>query len=189
MRKIFLGLLFVTMSSFLGNKLDTGCSYEIQQYETPIVVNVIDEHEHRDSLFNEAVKIIKKYETMHGPEHYPYVGYGHMILPGDNLSLPISESEADSILRVDLKRKMSYFNCGFERNLLLGMLSYNVGQYRLIKKDGSPRSNVARILMSDSVDVAEAKSQYTNWRKWNGKVVKSIERRRIEEFNLIYPQS
>lgn len=30
--------------------------------------------------FEKAVIIIKKYETLHRPKDYPYVGYGHRVL-------------------------------------------------------------------------------------------------------------
>lgn len=141
-------------------------------------------------LFEDAVELIKKYESWHGPEHYPYIGYGHLIIPEDNLELPITEQQADSILRVDLRKKMDHFMGPFKTQLLLGMLSYNVGQYKLINEDGTPKSNVAKMLLDSCYfDVTEAKSEYTSWRKWNGKVIKSIESRRTEEFELIYPKS
>jgi len=54
-----------------------------------------------DSLFEVAVGIIKKYETLHQPRHWPLVGYGHLILPGEKFSRtkPLSEPEADALLR------------------------------------------------------------------------------------------
>ena len=33
--------------------------------------------------FERAVIIIKKFETLHRPKDYPYVGYGHRVLPGE----------------------------------------------------------------------------------------------------------
>ena len=30
-------------------------------------------------LFERAVLIIKKFETLHKPKHWPYVGYGHQV--------------------------------------------------------------------------------------------------------------
>lgn len=35
-------------------------------------------------LFERAVLIIKKFETLHKPCHWPYVGYGHQVQPGAN---------------------------------------------------------------------------------------------------------
>ena len=34
-------------------------------------------------LFERAVLIIKKFETLHKPKHWPYVGYGHQVQPGE----------------------------------------------------------------------------------------------------------
>jgi len=48
---------------------------------------------------------------------------------------------------------------------------------------------VAKLLMDGEKDLAKIKKEYTSWRKWNGKVIKSIERRRVEEFDLIFPQA
>lgn len=32
-------------------------------------------------LFGRAVLIIKKFETMHHPKHWPYISYGHCVQP------------------------------------------------------------------------------------------------------------
>lgn len=37
-----------------------------------------------DPGFETAVEIIKKYETLHTPRNWPYIGYGHRVLPGEN---------------------------------------------------------------------------------------------------------
>ena len=34
-------------------------------------------------LFERAVLIIKKFETMHNPKNWPCVGYGHQVQPGE----------------------------------------------------------------------------------------------------------
>ena len=35
--------------------------------------------------FERAVACVKHYEGLHGPKNYPYVGYGHRLLPGERL--------------------------------------------------------------------------------------------------------
>ena len=57
-------------------------------------------------LFERAVLIIKKFETLHQLKHRPYYGYGHRILPGERFPQhrPLTESEADALLRKDLKK-------------------------------------------------------------------------------------
>lgn len=59
-------------------------------------------------LFEDAVRLIKKYEGWHYARDHPYVGYGHRLLPTDTFGSDISESFADSLLRSDLKRNVSY---------------------------------------------------------------------------------
>ena len=64
-----------------------------------------------DSLFEVAVRIIKKYETMHKPKDWPFVGYGHGVLPGEKFSRKrtLTEAEADALLRKDLRDNMAVF--------------------------------------------------------------------------------
>ena len=193
MRKLLLALLIVAPSIFQANNLrdDAVMTVRINNRQAFDKIEAIYQERRDSALYEAVIEVIKKYETIHGPEHYPYIAYGHMLLPEDSLlTLPVTEQQADSILRVDLNKKMSYFEGDFKTRLLLGTLSYNVGQYRLIcPKDGSPSSNVARLLMGGKKDLAKIKKEYTSWRKWNGKVIKSIERRRVEEFDLIFPQA
>ena len=40
--------------------------------------------------FERAVSVIKHFEGLHNKAaHYPYVGYGHKVLPGENLSTEV----------------------------------------------------------------------------------------------------
>lgn len=170
--------------------------HEKMEYEMRLAIPILiieaelkAEQKKRDELFEKAIELIKKYETIHGPECYPYIGYGHLILPEDrHLSLPITEIQADSILRTDLNKKMAFYDGEeYEIKLLLGMLSYNVGQHRLIDYHGNPISGLAEMLLGDDeYDHEKLKARYTAYNKWNGKKIKSIERRRIEEFELIF---
>ena len=55
--------------------------------------------------FERAIMVIKHFEGLHNKaEHYPYVGYGHKVLPGENLSTDMTEEEADRLLRSDLMK-------------------------------------------------------------------------------------
>ena len=62
-----------------------------------------------DSRWETAVRCIKKYEGWHGPEHHPYVAYGHRIRKGEKFPTRLTESEGDSILRKDLKEMCALF--------------------------------------------------------------------------------
>ena len=56
-----------------------------------------------EELFNKAVACIKEAEGWHG-NHLPYVGYGHKILPHEKLTADMTEAQADSLLRADLRK-------------------------------------------------------------------------------------
>lgn len=141
-----------------------------------------------EGMFEAAVCLIKRFEGWHSYKCMPYVGYGHRLLKTDNhLSLPITEAQGDSLLRTDLKKRMKLVKGNFKAKLLLGMLSYNVGQSRVLGSNTRPMSKVAEILLSGKeFNISELKAEYVSWRKWNGKIVKSIERRREAEFKLIF---
>lgn len=142
----------------------------------------------QEELFDKVISLIKQKEGWHGPKLYPYVGYGHKILPSDNLVLPISKKTAEKILRRDLRKKMFYFKeYPYKQRLLLGMLAYNVGQNKLIK-NGKPNSTIARILLNKNFNRSKALKHYRSWRLWNGKITPSIEKRRVQEFNLVFPK-
>ncbi len=40
--------------------------------------------------FERAVLIIKKFETLHKPKHWPYVGYGHQVQPANPTAEAVS---------------------------------------------------------------------------------------------------
>lgn len=63
------------------------------------------------------------------------------------------------------------------------MLSYNVGEYRLLGNGKIPKSNLIRKLEKGDRDIYK---EYVSFRKYKGKVVRSIERRREVEFELLY---
>ena len=62
-------------------------------------------------LFERAVLIIKKYETLHRPCHWPAVGYGHMVQPGEPFrkGVQLSERQADALLRMVLMKFVSLY--------------------------------------------------------------------------------
>ena len=56
-----------------------------------------------DSLFEQAIACIKRFEGWHG-KHLPYVGWGHKLLPGETFRPDMSKAQADSLLRADLRK-------------------------------------------------------------------------------------
>ncbi len=131
------------------------------------------------SLFEEAVQIIKKYETLHSPKHWPLVGYGHKVLPGEKFSRTraLSEKEADALLRKDLLKNCAVFRDFGPDSLLLGVLAYNIGSGATL------RSSVVRKLRAGDRDIESA---YLAHSRYRGKVHNQIRQRRIEEFDALF---
>lgn len=136
-------------------------------------------HGNSTDLFEDAVRLIKKYEGWHHARDQPYVGYGHRLLPADNFSSDISESFADSLLRSDLKKKCAVFRRFGADSLLLGVLAFNVGEGKIL------RSKLVKKLEAGDRNIKE---EYLSFRMYKGKVVRSLERRRKEEYELLSNQ-
>ena len=96
--------------------------------------------------FERAIAVIKHFEGMHSAKHYPYVGYGHKVLPGESLSTDMTEEEADRLLRSDLMKLCKLFSGYGKDSLLLATLAYNVGSYRLLGYGDRPKSRLIQIL-------------------------------------------
>lgn len=127
--------------------------------------------------------MIKEFEGWHSARHHPYIGYGHKLLPGERLTCNLTEAQADSLLRADLIKRCHTFRHFGKDALLLAVLAYNVGEYRLLGSGKIPKSTLVRKLEVGNRDIY---SEYISYRKWKGRVVPSIERRRKKEFRLLY---
>ena len=129
--------------------------------------------------FEKAVSMIKKYETLHSARHWPLVGYGHKVQPGEKFKpgTTLSESQADALLRKYLKKFVDYFKAYGKDSLLLGVLAYNVGPGRV------NNSAVVKLLKSGNRDIKDA---FISLCKYRGKVHKQIKSRRIEEFTTLF---
>ena len=77
--------------------------------------------------FERAIVCIKHFEGLHTWKDYPYVGYGHRLLPGERFTTAMTERQADSLLRTDLMKRLMMFKDYGKDALLLAVLSYNVG--------------------------------------------------------------
>lgn len=133
-------------------------------------------HVQSADLFEDVVQLIKKYEGWHHARNQPYVGYGHRLLPTDTFGSDISESFADSLLRSDLKKKCAVFRHFGADSLILGVLAFNVGENRVL------RSKLVQKLEAGDRNIKE---EYLSFRMYKGKVVRSLERRREEEYDLL----
>ena len=72
-----------------------------------------------------AVELIKKYEGLHDRSDYPYYGYGHCKLPGEELSYDMMEAEAEKLLIRDLEKRYRLFSKYGKGSLLLSEISDN----------------------------------------------------------------
>lgn len=131
------------------------------------------------SDFDKAVALIKKYEGLHQPKHYPLVGYGHRVLPGEkfNRSKTMSEPEAEKLLRKDLLKNCAVFRAWGPDSLILGVLAYNIGSGNVL------RSTVAKKLKAGDRDIY---SNYISHARYRGKIHSQIQKRRIEEFETLF---
>lgn len=136
----------------------------------------------QDTLFESAVACIKRYEGMHDSRHHPYVGYGHKLLPGESFP-QMTEEIADSLLRADLRNKCAVFRRFGADSLLLGVLAYNVGEYRLLGYGDRPKSRLIRKLEAGDRDI---RTEYAAYCHYKGKAVPSIRKRREEEFKILF---
>lgn len=130
-------------------------------------------------LFERAVLIIKKFETLHKPRHWPYVGYGHLVQPGDpyHRGVQLTEAQADYQLRKDLAKFCDlYKNYGSDA-VLLGALAYNCGPGVVNK------SSVLKKLKRGDRNIHAAYASHCHYKgKWH----KGLHTRRLTELAALY---
>ena len=133
-------------------------------------------------LIERAVLIIKKYETLHRLRHWPAIGYGHMVQPGEpyRRGIQLNERQADALLRKDLYKFVSLYKHMGERNaILLGTLAYNIGPGAVNK------STVYKKLKRGDRNIYK---EYTAHCRYKGKFHRQLhERRQVEYFALFVP--
>ncbi|KGL52525.1 lysozyme [Porphyromonas canoris] len=133
--------------------------------------------------FERAVVCIKHFEGLHGRKDYPYVGYGHQLLPGEHFTAAMTERQADSLLRADLMKRLMMFKDYGKDALLLAVLSYNVGTGRLLGYGKHPKSCLLRkIELGDRNFYRE----FVYLFRYKGKVLRGLVKRRNVEFALFY---
>lgn len=132
-----------------------------------------------DTLFEIAVEMIKKYETLHQPRHWPLVGYGHMVLPGEKFSRTraMDEQAAEVLLRKDLLKNCAVFRDWGADSLFLGVLAYNIGCGNVM------RSSVSKRLREGDRDIEEA---YISHCRYRGRPHAGLRQRRMEELEKLF---
>jgi len=130
-------------------------------------------------LFERAVLIIKKFETMHHPKHWPYVGYGHCVQPGEpyRRGCQLTEAQADALLRKDLRKFCALYSQYGKDSVLLGTLAYNCGPGVVNK------SSILKKLRRGDRNIFK---EYTAHCRYKGKRHPGLLKRRIVEFRTLY---
>ena len=102
-----------------------------------------------------------------------------MVLSGEKYKrgVQLSEKEADRLLRSDLKKLCARYRSFGPDSLLLAVLAYNIG----IGNVG--QSSIITKLKAGNRDI---KDTYVAHCRYRGKVNSQIQRRRHEEFELLY---
>ncbi|KGF41050.1 lysozyme [Prevotella bivia DNF00320] len=131
--------------------------------------------------FERAVVCIKYFEGMHGRKDYPYVGYGHQLLPGEHFSSNMSEWQADSLLRLDLMKRLMVFKDYGKDALLLAVLSYNVGVGQILGYGKYPKSQLLRKIEAGNRNFYK---EYVAFCRYKGKVLRGLVKRRQIEYYL-----
>ena len=133
--------------------------------------------------FERAVVVVKYFEGLHGKGCYPYVGYGHQLLPGEHFSFNMTERQADSLLRADLWKCFEHFKGYGKDALLLTLLAYNVGVGRLRGYGKHPKSRLLQKIEAGNRNIYH---EYVSFCRYRGKVLKGLVKRRQVEFALFF---
>ena len=130
-------------------------------------------------LFERAVLIIKKFETLHKPKHWPYVGYGHQVQPGEpyRRGCQLTEAQADALLRKDLRKFCALYRDLGKDSILHGALAYNIGPGAVNK------SRVYKMLKSGNRNIFKA---YTSQCHYKGKWHRGLYTRRCTEIATLF---
>lgn len=130
-------------------------------------------------LFERAVLIIKKFETMHHPKHWPYVGYGHCVQPGEpyHRGVQLTEAQADALLRKDLRKFCALYSQYGKDSVLLGTLAYNCGPGVVNK------SSILKKLRRGDRNIFK---EYTAHCRYKGKKHRGLYNRRLTELVVLF---
>ena len=107
----------------------------------------------------------------------------HKVLPGETFTNGISRAQGDSILRADLRKLCRMFSYLGRDSLIVSVLAYNVGAYRIKGYGKMSKSRLLKKLEAGDRDIYD---EYVSFRCYKGKVIPSIERRRKAEYMLLF---
>lgn len=151
----------------------------ILTYYSIISANLPKEHTQIKSYFRKSITLIKHFETFKS-EPYElnnkfYNGYGFLILEPAN----ISKDDANKLLIdkfTNLHNEIKKDVYNEKKAYLLTLIAYNIGLYKLKSYDIYKKANVKKY----NFDI-----DYLNINKFNGKIHKGLNDRRLKELNTI----
>lgn len=129
--------------------------------------------------FEDAIAIIKEYESLSGASHWPFVGYGHLVMPGEKFTKgkALTAAQADALVRADYAKLCAKYRSYGADSLLLAALAYNCGPGVVAK------SSVLSKLKAGDRDIEAA---YLAHCKYKGKQLSQLKRRRQEELATLF---
>lgn len=129
--------------------------------------------------FDDAIEIIKKFEGLHKARHWPLVGYGHKVMPGEKFKRGkvLSEADADKLVREDYAKLCARYRAFGADSLLLAALAYNCGPGVVA------RSSVLAKLKAGDRDIESAYKAHCRYR---GRQLKQLRRRRETELAALF---
>lgn len=135
--------------------------------------------------FERAVLIIKYYESLHRPEHWPTIGYGHVVQPGEpyKKGVQLTARQTDALLRKDLRKFCALYRSFGADSLLLACVSYNCGPAKIIGGQGYTKSRLIRKLESGNRSIL---SDYLSFCYYKGNQYSGIRRRRWVEYQALF---
>ena len=134
--------------------------------------------------FERAVRCIKYYEGWHDiKRNYPYIGWGHRILSHEKFRKNLTFQQSDSLLRSDLRKLCTLFRKYGRDSLVLAVLAYNVGPYKILGNGKFPKS---RLLQKIEQGERNIRREYLDFCRYQGRKIASIHRRRQTELLLLY---
>ena len=129
-------------------------------------------------LFERAVLIIKKFETLHKTKHWPTICYGHVVQRGEHFTRrQYSEREADALLRRDYAKFCELYNEFGRDKYILAALAYNIGPGAVNK------STVLKKLKRGDRNIFKS---YTSHCHYKGKFHRGLYNRRLTEITVLY---
>jgi len=138
-------------------------------------------------ISSKGLGLIKEFEGLRldvytDPAGHPTIGYGHLILEGEDFCAGISQDQADCLLAADVRKSeaavLSGVRVSLTQNQYDALVSFvfNVGSSAFAKS-----TMLAKI---NSADYSGASAEFVRWVHGGGRVLPGLVRRRESERRL-----